>query len=46
LHKRKDPWRLSGNSSDDIHKPMLGLIGLITANQSPLQQKVTMQVKH
>jgi len=33
LHKRKAPyWTLSGDGSDDIHKPMLDLIGLITSN--------------
>jgi len=36
-------WRLSGDGSDDIHKPMLGLIGLIIANQSSLQRKITTQ---
>ena len=35
-------WRLSGDGSDNIHKPMLGSIGLIIANQSSLQQKITM----
>jgi len=35
--------RLSGDGSDDIHKPMLGLIGLITAIPSSLQWKITMQ---
>jgi len=35
LHKRKVPyWRLSSDDFDDIHKPMLGLIELIIANQS------------
>jgi len=39
-------WRLSGDGSDDIHKPMLGLIGLIIAYQSSLQRKITMQKRH
>ena len=39
-------WRVSGNVSDDIHEPMLGLVGLIIANQSSLQRKITMQERH
>ena len=39
-------WRHSGEGSDDIHKPMLDLIGLITANKSSLQWKITMQERH
>jgi len=35
--------RLSGGGSDDIQKPMLGLIVLIIANQSSLQRKITMK---
>ena len=49
LHKRKAPyWRPgdSGDGSDDIHKPIIGLIGLMIANQSSFQQKVTMQERH
>jgi len=47
LHKRKAPfWRLSGDGSDLIHKPMLGLVGLIIANQSSLQREVSMQERH
>ena len=38
--------KISGDGSDDIHKSMLGLIGLIIANQSSLQWKVTMQKRH
>ena len=34
------------NDLKNIHKPMLGLIGLIIANQSSLQRKITMQEKH
>ena len=39
-------WRVSGDGSDGIHKPVLGLIGLIIANQSSLQRKVTVQERH
>jgi len=35
--------KISGDGSDDIHKPMWGLIVLIIANQSSLQRKVAMQ---
>ena len=38
--------KISGDGSDDIHKSMLGLIGLIIANQPSLQWKVTMQKRH
>ena len=31
---------------NDIHKPVLGLIGLIIANQYSLQRKITMQERH
>jgi len=44
--KFKTIWRISGDGSDDIHKPMLDLIELIEANQSSLQRKVTMQERH
>jgi len=33
-------FELFENGSDDIHKPMLGFIGLIIANQSSLQRKL------
>jgi len=36
----------SADGSYDIHKPVLGLIALIIANQSSLQRKITMQEKH
>jgi len=39
-------WKLSGDGSDDIHKPMLDLIGLIIANQPSLQRKITMLERH
>jgi len=42
----KTIWRLSGDGSDDIHKPLLGLVGLIIANQCSLQRKITMQERH
>jgi len=39
--------KLSGDGSDDIHKPVgCDLIGLIIANQSSLQRKITMQERH
>jgi len=31
---------------NDIHKPVLGLTGLITATESSKQRKITMQDRH
>ena len=32
--KTQTIWRLSGDGSDDIHKPMLGLVGLIITREN------------
>jgi len=39
-------WGIITLIFNDIHKPVLGLIGLIIANQYSLQGKITIQQKH